>query len=227
MEGGNADLLIALATRGISTFAATGSNTLRGGFPPVPIAHATQLEVSHQGYTTAVLAPFCLGAPWGQHPPSRALLVGHGSLTSSLCSGRPTCFSAGKQGAALLVLTSRQRKPGPGGKETCCPSHTSEARSSGHHDRDTLRGLLAIVHSFPAGSLRIHHTGHLEELICSIQSYKPILPKQQGFAVTTGCFGQLPGQGPPSTAALRLSQALGLIFSHFVNRLQEHSVTQA
>lgn len=109
MEGGNADLLVALATRGISTFAATGSNALRGGFPPVPIAHTTQLEVSHQGYATAVLAPFCLGAPGGQHPPSRALLVGHGSLTSSLCSGRPTCFSAGKQGAALLVLTSRQR----------------------------------------------------------------------------------------------------------------------
>lgn len=118
-------------------------------------------------------------------------------------------------------------EPGSGGKQTRCPSCTSKACSSGHHDSNTLGGLLAIVHSFPAGSLRIHHTGHLEELICSIQSYEPILPKQWVFIITTGCFGQLPGQGPPSMPALRLSQALGLIFSHFVNWLQEHPVTQA
>lgn len=99
----------------------------------------------------------------------------------------------------------------------------SKACSSGHHSRDVLRGLLAIIRSVPTGSLRIHHTGHLEELICSIQSYEPILPKQEGFMVTTGCFRCLPGQGPPSTAALRLSQAVGLIFSHF-NRLQGHQL---
>lgn len=181
----------------------------------MPTAHTTRLR----GYATAVLAPLSLGAPWGQHLPSRALPVGHGSLTSSFCSGRPARFSAGKQGAALLVPTPRQRSPVLQGRKPSVP--LGEARSSGYRDRDALRGLLAIVHSLPTGSLWIHHAGHFEELIRSVQSYEPVLPKQRGFTVTTGCFGQLPGQSPPPTAALRLSQALGLIFSHFINRLQE------
>lgn len=151
----------------------------------MPIAYATRLAVSCQGYTTAVLAPFCLGGPWGQHPPSCALPVGHSSPTSSLCSDRPTCFSAGKQGAALLVLTPHQRSLVPEGKETYYPSCASKAGSSGHHNRGALQGLLALIHSFPTRSLRIHHAGHLEELICSIQGYEPLLTKQQGFTVTT------------------------------------------
>lgn len=90
------------------------------------MAYTTRLEVSHQGYATAVLAPFCLGAPWGQRPPSCAFPMGHGSLTSSLCSVRPTCFSAGKQGAALLVLTPRQRSLVPEGKKPAV--HLAPAR---------------------------------------------------------------------------------------------------
>lgn len=137
VEGGNADLLTALVTRGISTFAATGSNALHGRSPPMPIVHTTQLEVSHQGYATAVLAPFCLGAPWGQHLPSRTLLVGHSSLTSSLCSGEPACFSAGKQGAALLVLTPRQRSLVPeGSKPAVCLAPA----------RHVPQGIMTAIH---------------------------------------------------------------------------------
>lgn len=83
----------------------------------MPIAYTTRLAVSHWGYAMAVLAPLCLGAPWGQYPPSCALPVGHSSLTSSFCSGQPTRFSARKQGAALLVLTPRQRSPVPEGRK--------------------------------------------------------------------------------------------------------------
>lgn len=183
----------------------------------VPIAHTTQLVVSHRGYATAVLAPFCLGATQGQNPPSCALQMGTACWPpcSALAAQLLPCR---KTRSSTTCADSSAEELGPEGKETCCPSCARKVCSSGHHSRDVLWGLLAIVHSVPTGSLRIHHTGHLEELICSVQSYEPILPKQEGFMVTTGCFRCLPGQGPPSTAALRLSQELGLIFSHF-NRL--------
>lgn len=51
--------------------------------------------------------------------------------------------------------------------------------SSGRHGRGVL-----LIHSFHTGSFWVDHAGQLEELICSIQSDQPVLPKQWDCTVT-------------------------------------------
>jgi len=130
------DLLLALVTRGISTFAATGSNALRGRWPPAYRLHYSASGLPpglHYGSSCSLL----LRRTWGQHLPFHALPVGHGLLTSLLCSGWPACFSAGEEGAALLALTPRQRSPVPEGKKLAVRLAPA---------RHTPQGILTEIH---------------------------------------------------------------------------------
>lgn len=120
-------------------------------------AYPTQLVDSHQVYSTAVLAPIC----WEPLPvPS---LWG---ITSPLL-GRET----GNSTAHAAAPWHRSPVPKEGKPMSPC--------SSGRHDRGVL-----LIYSFHAASFRVHHAGQLEELIRSIQSDQPVLPKQWDCAIT-------------------------------------------
>lgn len=166
---------MALLTGDIPPFSATGSSNS-------PCAH--QPVAPHQDKAAAAPAPFSWSTLGSTSPfpiPSPRSTPG-----SQLCSRQPARFSAGKQGRALLVLQALGRETWSQGRESRCS--TSEACSSGHPGGDLL-----FIHPFHAGPLWVHHAGHLEELIRSIQSYEPVLPKQQGFTVSASCLvGVLP-----------------------------------
>lgn len=103
------------------------------------------------------------------------LLPSAGSPFPCLPCGASLAHSwAGKQGTVLLML----QPLGTGARSQRKVNPVSPC-SSGRHDRGVL-----LIYSFHAASFRVHHAGQLEELIRSIQSDQPVLPKQWDCAIT-------------------------------------------
>lgn len=149
--------------------------------------------------------------------------VSHRGYSRALpgASARLSVRSCRAQLAGLALLHP------PGNNEgtlSAAPGHRScpgalavsqrQAHSSGHRGRDALQGPRGLVCPVPAGPLRIHGAGHLEELVRSVQGNEAILPnKGDGCGHCGMCSSTaLPGGLPPQPS----------IFSHLVYRMQEH-----
>lgn len=192
--------------------------------PPVPIAHtfgqwcpagATLGQFSlpsareHLGASTRLPVRSC----WAQLAGLPALLQ------------LPTRFSAGKQGGHSLCCP-RAAEP----VSERCPCRAVRVAPARHIPQGTTAGTLCRALG-PSSALS--PPGRLGYTVLAILKNSSAASRAMsrscqtaGIVVTAGCSRHIPARGPPSTAALRLSKALELIFSHLVDRMQEHPVAQ-